>query len=147
MKRGILFLFAALLPLAVRAQGVANDPFFTTALPEPDRAEIYTVGYHTVDHLRQAELGKGGASALAALIRAQSVGNFAKDCDLPRYGIKFYSHGKLIAEETICFACQRITPVRSEMHAKAGSEGFDAQTPQAKELQAYLNKTVPLEKE
>jgi hypothetical protein len=147
MKKRMVLLAALLGSLGIHAFAVnEGEHFFTTALPEPDRAEIYTVTYYTVTARRQCFLKGESARTLAALVRSQSLINSSKNCDVPRYGIRFYQGGKLIADETICFDCQVITPKASDLHAVTGSENFDSHAPQAKQLQAYLNQTLPLTK-
>ncbi len=144
MKSCIILFTALTIFRAIGALASNDDPFYTTALPEPDRADLYIVPNSIMGSNPEAHLDTKAARYLASLVRSQSIGQFGMRCNHPRYGIRFYRDGKLIASETICFECQWINPVSSETHAVTPSEGFDAATPQSKELEAYLKKTIPL---
>jgi hypothetical protein len=122
---------------------IADDHFFTTSLPEVDRAEVFIVSRSILGSNPEIHLGPDAARSLAKLGRTQSLGQFGKKCDFPRYGIRFYRSGKLVAAETICFSCNWINPVASDIHIVTVHEGFDAQTPQAIQLETCLKKSIP----
>ena len=127
MKIGIL-LYSVLALLSAGYASAADDHFFTTALPEPDRADLFIVPNSVFGSNPAAHLDAKGAHLLAALVRSQSFGQFGMRCNNPRYGMKFYLKGKLIACETVCFACHWINPVSSDMM----------------KLEAYLKNALPL---
>ena len=141
MKFVLFFMLFGIINTA-HAIDLRNDHFFTTRLPEPDRAELYIVsvmGTNPVVSLKTED-----ARSLALLIRSQSIGDFGMRCNTPRYGIRFYRNEKLIASETICFGCHWINPVASDIHPVTQSDGFDVKTSQAMRLEAYLKNTIPL---
>jgi hypothetical protein len=145
VKLAFVVLFLALWSLnTLRASDpTINDHFFTTALPEPDRAEVFSP--RSSDFLKAPffKLNADQAQTLASLWRAQTVGdNFGSRCDNPQYGIRFYKGDKMIACATICFGCGWIDPIASDIHPVTKHEGFDTQNAQAAKLAAFL-KSVP----
>jgi len=108
--------------------------FFTKNLPQPDHAEVILIQSPN----RKISLSTKDAQTLAALIRAQTFGPFGKRCFNPQYTFNFYAGEKLLASESICFGCEWIAPLASDVHPITKMEAFDSQAPEAKQLQNYL---------
>jgi hypothetical protein len=125
-----------------QATDAKEDHFFTTKLPEPDRAQVIL---SNTDKNIAGVLQTKDARYLASLIRDQTIGDFGMRCNTPQYTLWFFRDDKVIACESICFHCHWITPIKSDFHSVTTSEGFDASTPQAKKLAAYLKKIAPSE--
>jgi hypothetical protein len=132
-----LAVFVATLTFSSCAEAnTENDKncFFTKNLPQPDHAEVILIQSSN----RKISLSTKDAQTLAALIRSQSLGPFGKKCFNPQYTFNFYDGEKLIASESICFGCEWIAPLASDVHPLTKMGAFDSQSPEAKKLQNYL---------
>jgi hypothetical protein len=87
------------------------------------------------------------AQQLASLWRNQTYGpDYGSRCHFPQFLVRFYSKNTLIVEESICFGCQNIRLLRSDitqLSNNIGEQGFNAKTNKAEELHNYLKDLFP----
>jgi hypothetical protein len=132
------------------AQAETNLPpqhVFTRDLPQPDHAEVVQTespdgtgaAAASTAHDPRVSLKKQAAQHLAGLIRAQSWGESTRACALSQFKLLFYAQDKLVASESICFHCECLQPIASDIHPLMDKESFDSMSPKAVELRNYLD--------
>ncbi len=86
--------------------------FLTSYLPPCDRVEVELVhvNFEQIDRvIAEKTLTGADADDLEGLWRSQSYTYFLRvNCHAPAYRIRFYEHGSLLTEATVCFHCQNI---------------------------------------
>ncbi len=143
MKIHRVLLYAFFVFCAFTSRIYAQEPsFYTSHLPEPDRAEVTALTTSPNDG-PTAKLDAKAASKLAAFIRAQTWRGPAGACDKRQYLLRFYADGKLIATEGICFHCGCLAPLDPDLNPSADAFSFDTASVQAKACEAFLEKLFP----
>jgi hypothetical protein len=90
---------------------------YTRNLPTIDKVELLKLtlkddhgnGEHWNGEIDATKVLRGTeAQKVASLWRNQTYTPNISACDEPAHAIKFYSHGKLLAYASVCFACENI---------------------------------------
>jgi hypothetical protein len=132
------------LPFSSRINADQNS-FFTSNLPESDRAEIMSVAPGASDGPK-VNLDSRQLSKLNVLLRALTRTEYGAPCDKVQYVFRFYEKNEVIAIEGICFNCGCFATLDSKLHPDDHPLGFDTTTAKAKELETFLEKLFPGDK-
>jgi hypothetical protein len=85
---------------------------YTRNLPAIDKVELLKLTLkddHRNGEIDATKVLRGTeAQKVASLWRSQTYTPNISACDEPAHAIKFYSHGKLLAYASVCFACENI---------------------------------------
>ena len=127
-----------------------NQRLLTADLPSVDRAQIEAVDSGGSEEVKTVlalrDLVGTDAQSFASLWRSQWYGYYLSQqvmCHFPAYRVRFFKAKTLLVEATICFHCNNIYLLKSDLLPEKISYSVGISDLRSQRMQTYLSSLFP----